>query len=221
MSSHRQLSSYERHALTAYREGMDGIGSDKINTFLRTNNILDSGEELLTFPTHQRVIQKICTLIKGIDTKLVPAEKKRKVYRGIPGSLYDAIKYQGIMVNKGYTSSTTDINTAIAFSQGNERGVVLIFSIPPHMKIHEYGGHEKEILIERNTQFTHFIEKKQEGNILFVEAVITKYVFPSPKDLQLQDSKIAEKSRANSIKQLQSILDEMDAMDKDLEWLHQ
>ena len=211
----RNIKSYEEHALSAYKEGINGIGADLVNQFLRLNHITDDGTELLSNTTDNRTLQRICAIIKGIDSKLVPNPKQKKVYRGITGDFYDLYRSQGIIVNKGYTSSTTDIDTAIAFSQGEIRGVVLEFTIPIGMKIHSYTGRgEHEILIERNTQFINFVEKKFVDNILFVETALLKYTLPKPEEFN--HTTTPKKARNSSKKLNKELLDELDKDDPEL-----
>lgn len=215
--SHRKSSSIERHGLTAYKYGINGIGSDRINMFLRNNFITDSGSELVSFTTHGKTVEKICSAIRNIDNRLVKNTKDIKVYRGISGDFYKSIKLTGCIVNKSYTSSTTSKDTAIAFSQGDSTGVVLVFTIPPGIRIHTYSSSdEHEILIERNTQFINFVERyDKENDILFVETVLTKYTLPI-----ITNTKVIEKSRSNSLQnltgsKLSDMLEKMDIEDPD------
>lgn len=211
----RNIKSYEEHALSAYKEGINGIGANLVNQFLRLNHITDDGTEHLSYTTKNRTLQKVCSIIKGIDSKLVPSPKQRKVYRGITGDFYNLYRSQGIIVNKGYTSSTTDIDTAIAFSQGKIRGVVLEFTIPVGMKIHPYTGRgEHEILIERNTQFINFVEKKIIDNTLFVETALLKYTLPQPGEFD--HTTTPTKARALSNELNKALLDELDKDDPEL-----
>jgi hypothetical protein len=198
---------------------MDGIGSDRINTFLRQNFIQDNGKELGAFSTHSHTMKRICSVIIGIDSKLQPATKTKKVYRGVSAEVYNMMKQAGVFVNKGYTSTTTDINTALAFAQGSKRGVVLEFMIPVGMKIHKYNSYEKEILIERNTQFISFVEKTDVDGALLVETSIVKYSMP---DALSVNNKTSEKARSVSIKafDMSKLLEDLDAADDDLDWLH-
>lgn len=218
-SSSKSVEYYREHALTAYREGHEGIGAERVNNFLRSNHIQDNGNEIPIFTTHNKTMKKICAMIQSIDSKLLPTSKPIRVYRGISGDFYNSLRNTGVIVNKGYTSSSLSLEQAIAFSQGYERGVVLEFVIPSGMKIHKYGGAEQEVLIERNTQFVNFLEKSTIHNTLYVETIITKYSLPDKSAL---DSKIVEKNRSSSLKnehvqQLLARLDDEDA--DDIDWL--
>lgn len=213
--SERKSSNIERHGLTAYKYGINGIGSDRINLFLRNNHITDDGSELVSFTTHGKTVEKICAAIRNIDKRLINNTKEIKVYRGISGDFYKSLKLTGCIINKSYTSSTTNKDTAIAFSQGDTTGVVLVFVIPPGIRIHKYTGlDEDEILIERNTQFINFVEEyDKETNVLFVKTILVKYTLPL-----VNNTKIIEKARSNSLQdmsgaKLSDFLDKLDLED--------
>lgn len=206
---------YRTRALSAYKNELGRIGATRINAFLRASQVSDGGEELSKYSTYEKTIRHICTIIRSIDAKLMPSPRNRSVYRGISADFYGALKATGVIVNKGYTSSTTDRRTAEAFAQDYNGGVVLVFMIPAGMRIHEYASKdEHEILIERNTQFINFQPEKRTGGLQFVKTSLVKYVTPNNADLPAQ----ARKESVQMVKPYLSLLEELDK-DDDLTWL--
>lgn len=134
-------------------EFYQGTGYGEINDFLR--QVMDERtiEDNPSDPT--------VTHIKNIDKMMKNNNLKNViVYRGINKSLLLNLKNTGsnVLVNKGYTSSSLDIEKSKMFADEN---CILRFVIPHNLKTHIYeynkniseNLNEKEILIERNTQF--------------------------------------------------------------------
>ena len=69
------------------------------------------------------------TIIRSLDSKLVPnTNPKLYVYRGMSKEAYEIYKEQGVIVNKGYLSTSKDLEIAKEFSR--QTGVILKFLIP-------------------------------------------------------------------------------------------
>jgi hypothetical protein len=80
-------------------------------------------------------------------------------YRGLR-NLPVRIAEQGILVNKAYTSCSYDIEAALHFTK--DKCCIMKFTIPNEVKycdlLESRVGHteEREVLIQRNTQFINF-----------------------------------------------------------------
>lgn len=168
---------YRQNALHAYKGYFRKVGANRINEYLRTMMISDSGEELSK--VQNKDVRRICTVIQEIDRRLKPGNGNLQVFRGIPMSFKKAFENTGVLVNKSYTSASTDHEVAKDFGP-----LVLCFTLPRTIKRHDYSStshngndYEKEILIERNTQFVGYREEKK-GDYTLVYTTIVKWEPP-------------------------------------------
>lgn len=154
-----------------------GTGYGEINDFLR--QVMDERiiEDNTSDPTVKH-IKNIDRIMKNNNLKNVI------VYRGIKMSLLLNLKNMSsnVLVNKGYTSSSLDIEKSKMFTDEN---CILRFIIPNNLKTHIYeykkniseNLNEKEILIQRNTQFViNDMEDIKENKIY--DAVLSNYIPP-------------------------------------------
>ena len=158
-----------------------GKGYGEINDFLR--QVMD--ERTIEDNPSDPIVKHI----KNIDKEMKNNNLKNViVYRGINMSLLLNLKNMGsnVLVNKGYTSSSLDIEKSKMFTDEN---CILRFIIPNNLKtyIYEYKKNisenlnEKEILIQRNTQFViNNMEDIKENKIY--DAVLSNYI--PPKSIQ-------------------------------------
>ena len=158
-----------------------GTGYGEINDFLR--QIMDERtiEDNHSFP--------IVKHIKNID-KIMNNNNLNNVivYRGINIGLLLNLKNIGsnVLVNKGYTSSSLDIGKSKMFAYEN---CILRFVIPNKLKTYIYkykknvseNLNEKEILIQRNTQFVINNMDDIKPNKIY-DAVLSNYT--PPKSVQ-------------------------------------
>jgi len=158
-----------------------GKGYGEINDFLR--QVMD--ERTIENNPSDPIVKHI----KNIDKVMKNNNLKNViVYRGINMSLLLNLKNMGsnVLVNKGYTSSSLDIEKSKMFTDEN---CILRFIIPNNLKTHIYeykkniseNLNEKEILIQRNTQFViNNMEDIKENKIY--DAVLSNYI--PPKSIQ-------------------------------------
>jgi antitoxin component YwqK of YwqJK toxin-antitoxin module len=154
-----------------YYTGLEGYR--KMNELLRRGNIpLDptkiSKDAILREPNLEHVI-KIDGIMRNNGSL-----KDIVLFRGLT-NLPQLISEQGILVNKAYTSCSYWIREAYYFAKGkSEHGhcCIMKFTIPDEIKYCDlYRGHgglnkgEKEVIIQRNTQFVNFVSlgKNQRG----------------------------------------------------------
>lgn len=138
--------------MTASLKFYQGLGYDQINSFIR-----DPGFNNKLLKDHKS--DETVDHINNIDVMMEYNDLKGKIfYRGIADPLIPmSIKYgSNVLVNRAYTSSTTDLD--IIKSYVNQDGCcILKFLIPANIQtyIYRYSGAytEKEVLIQRDTQF--------------------------------------------------------------------
>ena len=183
----------------------DGYG--KINGLIRDP---DFNESLLTTDIDHEIIRHI----NNIDTQLKNNDLPNLYYRGISGTFIpQSIKLSsGIITNTAYTSTTDDKKIAQIYAENG--CCILVFKIPSNLKTYQYtydGYSEKEVLIERNTQFQ--IVKEIQKNLYMAE--LQKYTPPvKTQDLDLE--KMLEQARQ---KQLEEVdwKQELDTTDEEYE----
>ena len=176
--SSTHTSTYSRNAFVSYKEGYEGIDYIDINAFLRNNIVYNDNNDSDAKQTRKQ--KRLNTIIRSLDSKLVPnTNPKLYVYRGMSKEAYEIYKEQGVIVNKGYLSTSKDIEIAKEFSR--QTGVILKFLIPVDFKIHKFldnsDDDEYEILIERDTQLVSLIEKNKNGNT-YIYCKLRKYINP-------------------------------------------
>lgn len=158
-----------------------GKGYGEINDFLR--QVMD--ERTIENNPSDPIVKHIKNIDKAMKNNNL---KNVIVYRGINMSLLVNLKNMGsnVLVNKGYTSSSLDIEKSKMFTDEN---CILRFIIPNNLKTHIYeykkniseNLNEKEILIQRNTQFViNNMEDIKENKIY--DAVLSNYI--PPKSIQ-------------------------------------
>ncbi len=188
-----------RASLLAYK----GIGYGAINELLREESIpIDRSkmtEEMLRHPEIQHVI--------NIDSMMGNNHSLRGTpfFRGVHG-LDMFIKEQGTLINKAYSSCSTDIEEALKFT-GDECCIVT-FLIPDEVKFYNYqtlgiNDTEREVLIQRNTQLDHFrLSLAHKGRRVY-SCVLKLYAVPiisdSDKKKQFVLEQMLAEARAKSI----------------------
>ena len=206
-SSHAAV--YKRNALAAYKQGFNHklwtpamktpdneINHSVINTWIREHCIDDEGTQLqeLLKNTRDVVLRRTIHVVLELDRVLALTRSRSRslvVYRGIPSNFV----YDNLVVNKGFTSTTTNLSVAVEFMGASgaddddvSGGIVLKMKVPPGIGAYVYEDddeHEHEVLLERNTQC--ILGKRErvtvskwrhKWEVTVVECVLVKYVPP-------------------------------------------
>lgn len=128
-----------------------GDAYQEINAFLRQNN-----EEEINKQSNSILVR----YIKDIDSNMSNNGELNNLilYRGIGNGVIPAVisGSSGVLVNKAYTSCSFKLNVAKGFLDEDDECCILVFTIPANIKYYIYkdDNDEKEVLIQRNTQFT-------------------------------------------------------------------
>lgn len=126
------------------------LGYGEINNFLRkTTDFLEIAK--------QNPNDKLVKTILEIDSVMKNTGEYNDViiYRGYSGGFIPMAleTTSGVIVDTAYGSSTTSLDIAKKFIS-NDGCCIIAFKIPNNIKYHKFvKDYEKEILIERNTQF--------------------------------------------------------------------
>ena len=206
-SASSKTDDYRKHALVAYKGNYKKIGASRINAYLRNFIISDSGIELQN--TTHPIVKRICAIIRQIDSILVPAAAEYTVYRGLDADHVKQLRADGVTVNKSFTSVSTDINVAKTAGK-----TILAFTIPLGMKIHNYStsshkDYEREILIERNTQFVGCRTEQLKDGYTLIHTTIAKWSLPKKKDVGQEFAN----SNQNALDAMRNKLEDLDAAD--------
>lgn len=121
--------------------------------------------------------EKYTKLIQNLDNKIQNTGNYTNtyLYRGISGGIIPAIMEltSGVLVNKAYTSTTKNLDTAKKFVS-DDGCCILMFTIPEDIKYLEMPNQnwEQEILLQRNTQFIIDIQNSKHP---IYKATLTKW----------------------------------------------
>lgn len=187
---------YDENALRAYKEDINSYTkySDPtkisnysykmINDFLKVNNVNADGINLINIrltKVNKEKAKNIITIVKGIDKRMVPYNSTNKLYKGITHISKKTLDENIPIIYKAYNSTTEDYKTAVGFAitEQAEYRIVLILSLNPEIKVHNYNDkdNEYEILLERNTIISNFIYKSYDetNQVHIYYAIVSKY----------------------------------------------
>jgi hypothetical protein len=188
---------YDGIALKAYKYKMKSYNKGSsydygtINEFLQVNNVNSNGVNLINLKlskVNKERAKNIIEIVKGIDRRMVPFNSlpslpynSKKIYKGITHISTRTLDSNTPIIYKSYNSTTTDYKTALNFTnpEYDEYRVILILTIDPTIKVHDYNDKddESEILIERNTILSNFHNKtyNEKHKVFFYNALVSKY----------------------------------------------
>lgn len=185
---------YDENALKAYKEDIKSykksVANDsyysyeKINDFLKVNNVNTDGINLINIKTskvNKEKAKNIIEIVKGIDRRMVPYNSKNILYKGITHISKRTLDSNIPLIYKPYSSTTTDYQTAVSFAniENDEYRIVLVVTIDPELNVYNYMDQydEYEILLERNTIISNFVYKHYDKkNMVHVyDAIVSKY----------------------------------------------
>ena len=133
-------------------------GYGEINDILRQGSIPTDTSKMSTDQLRDQTVMHIINIDQAITKGASKPQPTKLFYRGVHGLDY-FIETQGILVNKAYSSCSSDINQSFKFS--GDECCIIVFTIPNDINYFEYkslgiNDYEQEILIQRNTQFVEF-----------------------------------------------------------------
>ncbi len=164
-SSLSSLSAAQKRALQTYK----GSGYGEINSVLRDNAITSA----ILSDRSARQEMPVLETIRALDSVMKNDGRVRNqtLYRGIPRWLLTLFLAQGVQINKSFTSCSLSLRGAQLFT--TDDCCILMFELQNPLKFYDFSAfetgirsaalQEAEILIQRNTQFTHLRETNTEG----------------------------------------------------------
>lgn len=173
-----------------------GISYGEINKLLREGSIPTDknkmSKDMLNDPTVKDIIN--IDSVMHNDGSL----KGKVLYRGIHGII---IEEQGVLINKAYSSSSTNIDVALNFVEG--QCCIIAFEIPPEVKFFKYEDigrpDEKEILIHRNTQFVELRHTNTYKNVRIYSCILKLYAMPIITREDIEKQKFIDQQTAKFI----------------------
>jgi hypothetical protein len=159
-----------------------GTGYGVINAKLRENYIYDEDIGKKEFKS-----DKILNDIANIDAAIKRSGKSNsgtKVYRGLSHFVFQD---QNEFIEKGYSSTTTDIDIATK-SYTDGKCCVLFFEIPNNVNSYTYqekSYKESEILIQRNIQYLNIQEFGEVYGVNIFTCNIKPYSLPSKTEVKM------------------------------------
>lgn len=185
-----------------------GIKYGEINNLLRNGSIPSEKSKMtpamLKDPTIRDILN-IDSVMKNDNSM-----KNKLLYRGVHGL---TIQNEGVLVNKAYSSSSTDIDVSMDFIEGN--CCIIAFEIPSEITFFPFNilgrDNESEYLINRNTQFVEFRHTNTYKGVRVYSCILKLYAVPiiTKSDLEKR-AQVEEALRAATIKMIQDDDDDSD-----------
>jgi hypothetical protein len=196
-----------------------GSGYGNINAFLRENIIrtVDEGEdsEITENDIGEKNIDSVSCLkhVNNIERAINMGDTYPNLilYRGL--SATHVQNTSGEIVEKGFCSTTTDVEVAKRFTKN--KCCLLTFTIPRDLRVYKfkykrsltYTLVEDEYLLQRNIVFSNIRKIGDKDGYELYSCIVKHYVLPSPKEERTQDvfDKLILENNASSGETLESL----------------
>ena len=215
-----------KESLDFYKE----LGYGDINTFLRLHSLPDKVPSSTIMQIENTNLIPLMNHVSNIDKELYSNETPANrmtipngtvLYRGL-NMIMDGLYKTSIIVNKGFSSCTTDLNVTRSFVNTTEPVgdycCIVAFTLPSDIKYYVYPDddkkdREREVLLERNTQFSMFekITDYRVHGYEYYSCILSKYTPPviTKEEIRKRD----EIKKTNDLLRQQAIKNQQDLKD--------